>query len=139
MGHSQPEPYTSSSSTEILGVSIATCYVDDFERAYDFYANVLGLVKQFDMGADACYFRFSDSHTGLYLQGGNTPTATTADSVRASFILAVPSAHDLYAKLAAAGVPCVHDAPQDMGGGAYWFQFYDPAGNILEALQQQSS
>jgi len=22
----------------------------------------------------------------------------------------------------------------DMGGEQYWFQFYDPAGNILEAL-----
>jgi hypothetical protein len=28
----------------------------------------------------------------------------------------------------------IHEAPEHMGADKYWFQFRDPAGNILEVL-----
>ena len=39
-----------------------------------------------------------------------------------------------YDELKDAGVTFVHDKPQDLGGGNFWFRFYDPAGNILEIV-----
>ena len=30
--------------------------------------------------------------------------------------------------------PVIQPAPQDMGNGTFWFQFRDPAGNIIEAI-----
>jgi hypothetical protein len=40
----------------------------------------------------------------------------------------------LFARLKAGGTETLADAPKDMGKGYFWFQFRDPAGNILEAI-----
>ena len=56
------------------------------------------------------------------------------DTMRPAFVFSVVSASELYERLKQAGVRFVHDEPMHMGGDNYWFQFYDPAGNIIEAL-----
>jgi predicted enzyme related to lactoylglutathione lyase len=117
----------------IRGVAFAAVYVDDFGRAYAFYSDVLGLEKLYDMGTSACFFSLPDE-TGLYLQGGNTPAAYGVGTMRSAFVFAVESAGATFARLQEAGVRLIHDAPQNMGGDNYWFQFYDPSGNILEVL-----
>ena len=117
----------------IRGLAFASVYVDDFPSAYAFYTEVLGLVKLYDMGTDACFFALPDD-TGLYLQGGNKPAKYAADTMRAAFVFSVDSAGATYARLREVGIQFIHDRPQHMGGDDYWFQFHDPAGNILEAL-----
>ena len=56
------------------------------------------------------------------------------EPVRVAFVFHVESASALHAKLKEAGVKFVHEEPMHMGGDNYWFQFFDPAGNILEAV-----
>ena len=53
---------------------------------------------------------------------------------RPSFVLGVGSARALFDKLRQAEVPIVQSEPMNMGNEQYWFQFSDPAGNILEVL-----
>ena len=116
----------------LTGVAFVSAYVDDFEKGYEFYANVLGLEKQYDMGDHACFFKLGEEH-GLYLQGSNKTTELDPITSRATFTLSVASTSSLFAKLKAANVRTVEDEPMSVGT-MYWFQFYDPAGNLLEAL-----
>jgi catechol 2,3-dioxygenase-like lactoylglutathione lyase family enzyme len=124
---------TTADAAKITGIAFVSVYVDDFESARHFYTDVLGLEKQYEMTADSCFFRLGEE-LGLYLEGKNHGYDIRRDSIRSSFTLAVPSAQAMYRKLKSAGVRMVHDAPMDMGQGDFWFQFYDPAGNILEVL-----
>ncbi len=119
--------------TEIKGVAFISVYTDDFKKTFKFYSEVLGLKKQFDMGDMACFFAVPDD-TGLYLQGGNTHVEFTPETMRTAFVLSVPSASAMWKKLEAEGIKFIHEEPIDMGAGDFWFQFYDPAGNILEIL-----
>jgi predicted enzyme related to lactoylglutathione lyase len=118
---------------KVKGLAFASVYVDDFEKAYRFYAEVLGLEKEYDMGSAACFFKLPDN-TGLYLQGKNKTASYSEDTARAAFVFSVASAAATYERLKGAGVRFIHAEPRHMGGDNYWFQFYDPAGNILEAL-----
>jgi predicted enzyme related to lactoylglutathione lyase len=118
---------------KVKGLAFASVYVDDFERAYDFYSRVLDLEKEYDMGGAACFFKLPDN-TGLYLQGKNKTANYGEDTMRAAFVFSVESAAATYERLKGTGVRLIHTEPKHMGGEQYWFQFYDPAGNILEAL-----
>lgn len=124
---------TSAGNTTLMGIELVTCYVDDYQKAYDFYNGLLGLEKQYDMGEQACYFKLGES-SGLYLEGGNAPASAGAGKVRASFVFGVGSAGAFFNKLKEAGVPTVQEKPMNMGNDQFWFQFSDPAGNLLEAL-----
>jgi predicted enzyme related to lactoylglutathione lyase len=117
----------------VKGLAFGSVYVDDFEKAYSFYAGVLGLEKEYDMGSAACFFKLSDN-TGLYLQGKNKPASYAEDTMRIGFVFSVESASATYERLKSAGVRFIQTEPRHMGGDLYWFQFFDPAGNILEAL-----
>jgi predicted enzyme related to lactoylglutathione lyase len=117
----------------VKGLAFASVYVDDFEKAYRFYADALGLEKQYDMGSAACFFKLPDN-TGLYLQGKNRSASYSEDTMRTAFVFSVESAGATFERLRTAGVRFIHPGPRHMGGEQYWFQFYDPAGNILEAL-----
>lgn len=125
------ESQPSTEATSITGVSLVCVYVEDFPTALAFYQNVLGLQKQDDMGPQACFLRVSDEF-GLYLEGGNAVTDVDVKKTRLSFVLSIPSASAMFEKLQTAGVRIVHPAPIHMGGDNYWFQFCDPAGNVLE-------
>jgi len=124
---------TTPAPSAVTGISFVSVYVADYQPAYVFYADLLGLEKQYDMGGNACFFKLG-GEWGLYLEGGNTAQETTPKSARSSFTLSVPSAGALFGKLRAAGVKMVQTEPMDMSQGDFWFQFHDPAGNIIEAL-----
>lgn len=122
-----------SDKTKISRIAFVAVYVDDYQVAFKFYHEVLGLEKSFDMGDQACFFKLGRDW-GLYLEGGNKRVEFDTKTVRPAFILAVESAGAMYEKLKAAGVKLVQDAPVDMGQNDFWFQFFDPTGNILEIL-----
>ena len=119
---------------DILGVTI---YVDDFASAYDFYAHLLGLERSMEAGENACFFRLNGNEQAIYLEGGHAAREQTADSNALSFMMVVDYAPDAFDRLKEAGVRMVHDAPQDLGDGNYWFRFYDPSGNILEMVSSE--
>jgi predicted enzyme related to lactoylglutathione lyase len=120
-------------ATTITGVSFVSVYVDDFRAAFAFYSELLGLEKQYDMGENACFFKLGQD-LGLYVEGGNTRGELKRDTARATFTFGVPSAGAMFEKLKSAGVKIAQNQPMDMGQGDFWFQFYDPSGNILEVL-----
>ena len=116
-------------------LSFATVYVDDYKKACDFYRNTLGLKKKFDWkNGKECFFRIGEKDWGLYLQAGNKKRKVDSKTTRTSFVLSVKSAFKMHKKLKKSRVKLVQQAPLQMGEGDYWFQFYDPAGNILEVL-----
>lgn len=121
------------SDTRIKGVAFVSVYVDDFETGYKFYNEILGLEKEYDMGKRSCFFKLG-ADSGLYLQGGNKKIDYDEKTMRSAFTLSVSSAQMLFDKLKAAGVKFVQNEPMDMSQGNFWFQFYDPADNILEVL-----
>lgn len=119
--------------SKIAGIGFGSAYVDDYAACFEFYSGVLGLEKLYDMGDQACYFKITEA-TGFYLQGGNKRLDLPQDATRTSITFEVPSAAAMYAKLKEHDVRFVQDAPMDMGGGFFWFQFFDPSGNMLEIL-----
>ncbi len=123
------------SNTELIGVAFISVYVDDFEKAYKFYTDVLGMTKSFDMGSLACFLNYGkEGKEGMYLQGGNDKADFKESSSRPAFVLSVKSANELHAKLLQHNIRMIHDKPMDMGQGDFWFQCYDPCGNIIEFL-----
>src|SRR3954466_10550694 len=93
-------------NSTLTGIELVACYVDDFQKGYDFYSGLLGLEKLYEMGANACYFKLGEN-SGLYLEGGNQPSESGAKRVRASFVFAVGSTGALFDKLKSAGVSIV--------------------------------
>lgn len=121
-------------AARITGMSFVAVYVDDFAKALEFYRDVLALEKTHDAESDACFFAVGANQYGLFLAGGARARATKAEDSHASFVLLVESAGALHQRLKLNGGRIVHDEPVDRGSGDYWFQFHDPAGNLLEAL-----
>ena len=109
-------------------------YVDDIHSAIDFYSRILGLKPYGEPEGNSCFFTVGDNPNGLYLEGGYMRRDLDERSARLSFMLSVNSALNLFERLKAESVRLVHESPKQMGKNAYWFQFYDPAGNILEAV-----
>lgn len=123
----------------ITAIMSANVYVDDFERALRFYGDTLQLKRGMDMGITSCFFWIGDNKHGLFLDGGYKPLCANEDQTRAAFTFKVNSAQDLFARLKEAAAETLTDAPKDMGKGYFWFQFRDPAGNILEAISGPAS
>src|SRR5437870_2532693 len=46
-------------------------YVDDFQAAYRFYADILGLVPAAEFGPQARFFAIGEDQWGLFLEGGH--------------------------------------------------------------------
>ena len=124
----------SAEAAKITGMSFAVVYVDDFAKALEFYADILALEKTHVAEKDACFFAIGPNKYGLFLAGGARARATKPEDSHAGFLLLVESAGALHQRLKLNGVKLVHDEPMDRGEGDYWFQFHDPAGNLLEVL-----
>jgi predicted enzyme related to lactoylglutathione lyase len=118
----------------LTGIMSANVYVDDFDRAVRFYRDVLKLKRGIAMGETSCFFWIGQNEYGLFVDGGYQPRRAADDQARASVTFKCASAHALFERLAQSGLELLSDAPKDMGKGYFWFQFRDPAGNILEAI-----
>lgn len=118
----------------ITALMSANVYVDDFEKAAAFYEQTLGLTRGISMGDQSCFFHIGENPYGLFLDGGYRACRVAEDQSRAAFTFSVESAHALAVKLRAMGAEVLGEGPKDMGKGYFWFQFRDPAGNILEAI-----
>ncbi len=122
--------------TRIRGIDFVSVYAEDYQKAYEFYSEVLGLTKAFDMGSAACFFSLNEN-MGLYLQGGCAHAQYGKETMRCSFTFSVDSASEFFNYLRGKGVKTIHDKPICMGEGMYWFMFFDPSGNILETLGKE--
>lgn len=116
----------------VKSINFASIYVDDYKKAFAFYQKHFGYKVVYDMGENASWGKAGEA--GIYIEGGHKPADFTEKSVRASVVFNVTSASKFFSQLKADGVAVVHAEPRHMGSDDYWFQFRDPAGNILEIL-----
>lgn len=129
-------------ATSILSVGMISIYASDYEVTRNFYTDILGLSDWNPMGDNACYIRFgvmADGNPyGMYIIGGRNPAREYhAMDSRATFALEVESAGKMFVKLQEAGVRLLQDEPMHMGSNWFWFQFLDPAGNVIEILGRE--
>ena len=124
----------SAEAAKISGMSFAVVYVDDYAKALEFYGDILALEKSHDAEKDACFFSVGANKYGLFLAGGARARVTKPEDSHAGFLFLVESAGALFQRLKLNGVRIVQEEPMDRGEGDYWFQFHDPAGNLLEVL-----
>ncbi len=113
---------------ELYGVRI---FVDDLERAFDFYGRVLGLPVAWD-GGDAVGFQ---AGRGVLIVEHEDPAGPEGHLV-GRFLgvsLEVPDIEATHRALAAAGV-AFEAPPQRMAWGGRLAHFRDPAGNVLTLL-----
>jgi predicted enzyme related to lactoylglutathione lyase len=120
-------------NTKIKSIGMGSVYAVDYKASYVFYNGLLGLHDVMPMGDNACYFRLSEQQ-GLYLAGSHKPSAGDYETTRTTFTLDIGSAGAMYEKLNKAGIKIVQTEPVEMGPDMFWFQCYDPSGNIVEFL-----
>jgi predicted enzyme related to lactoylglutathione lyase len=124
---------TAPGTTTVTGIGFVTAFVEDFDQAYRFYTEMLGLKDASPMGTRACYFIFPND-TGMYLIGGKNRCEHQPETVRMTFALEVENAAELFVRLREAGVNPVQDEPMAMNDEVVWFQVVDPAGNMVEIV-----
>jgi predicted enzyme related to lactoylglutathione lyase len=117
--------------SKITGIEMASIYATDFKESFEFYHNFLGLENYNEMGENAAYFTLPDDR-GMYLVGKKERPQNVLKTARTTFAFDVESVFAMFEKLRAAGVETVETEPMDMGQGYFWFQAYDPSGNIIE-------
>lgn len=120
---------------KIQGVGVVTIYADDYDKAVEFYNNFLGFVIKAKVGEKGCWGTIGA--VNIYIEGGNTKTNIQTTSTRSSVALIVASANDTFAEFKKGGVELLHTEPQLVGEEDWWFQFRDPAGNILEIFGEK--
>jgi len=115
---------------KIKEVAVVTIYVDQYEKALNFYTRFLGFEKKADMGANSCWGKAGAIN--MYIEGENKRTDQNEKGTRSSVVLVVDSATETYNEFKSGGVELLSDAPIEMSANEYWFLFKDPSGNILE-------
>ena len=118
-------------NTKINSIGMGSIYVDDFNKAYDFYNGLLGLEGQ--PGENSCFFQLSKEQA-IYVEGKYNPVAKDPKSVRSAVTFRVGSAVSMFSKLKNSGVELIQSEPMKMAENIFWFQCFDPAGNIVEFL-----
>lgn len=119
----------------VTGVCFPVSYVDDYEKALAFYTQVLGLKQSLVLAEDQCFLRVGNVELGLLLAGGHKPHEKKgAQWAQASYVLRAASAPAMMACLREAGAKILQDEPIKTGDCECWFQFFDPAGNLLQIL-----
>ena len=109
-------------------------YATDMARSRQFYTEVLGFRVRADVHPGLCFLASPNGKIDIYLEAGMKPAAVDSKTARLSFFLETDStAAETFARLKAAGVTLLQDAPEEVGDGIFCFQFLDPDGNVLEA------
>ena len=121
-------------STKITGICMCNVYTHDFERAYAFYADLLGLKDdKYKKEKNHYYFQIS-KEAALFIEGGYEENILKDKSSRASFTYDVSSASSMFNKLKNSGAKLIQKEPMKMQENVYWFQCLDPDGNFVEFI-----
>ena len=121
-------------STKITGIYMGNVYTHNFERAYAFYADLLGLKNdKYKKEKNHYYFQINND-AALFIEGGYIMRETKDKESCASFTFNVGSVSAMFKKLKEDGITVVQDEPMKMQENVYWFQCFDPDGNIVEFI-----
>ncbi|MBE2217667.1 MAG: VOC family protein [Ignavibacteria bacterium] len=117
--------------TEITSIKMGSIYVDNFGKAMEFYKDLLGLKGE--PGENSCFFPISPKQA-IYVEGKYKPVKSDSGSVRSAITFEVASTGEMLNKLRSADIKIVQEIPVQMSDELFWFQCFDPAGNIVEFL-----
>jgi len=120
---------------KIQGIGVITIYADNYDKAVEFYSKFLGFVLKAKVGENGCWGTMGA--VNIYIEGGNTKVNIQPTSTRSSVALTVASAEATFKEFKTGGVELIHNEPQLVGEEDWWFQFKDPAGNILEIFGEK--
>jgi predicted enzyme related to lactoylglutathione lyase len=119
--------------TKILSINMASVYAEDYDTCFTFYHDVLGLEGASPTGSKSCYFSIGKNQ-GLYLEGGYEPSEADIKTARTTFTLEVGSAKAMFEKLKKKGIRTIQKEPMKMAENIFWFQCFDPCGNMVEFI-----
>jgi predicted enzyme related to lactoylglutathione lyase len=107
-------------------------FVDDLEKAKEFYGKTLGLEIQDDLSKELGMLILKSS-TCLFTIHGGFPKQAHSDHRKISITLGVENIHQEVSRLKQKGVTLIGDIEETP---VHWFQaFLDPSGNMLEIGQ----
>ena len=114
-------------------IVMGNIYCDDLHTAVEFYRELLQLPEGMHLTDSSCYFPMANS-TGLFIESGYPKKEIAETDARTTFTIKVDSAKKFHTKLVKKKVRVVQMQPMQMSDEIYWFQFFDPAGNLVEIL-----
>jgi len=120
----------------ISGIDYCVCYVDDFDKAKEFYGNLLGLQMSGDHGS-VIFYEIGKNTKGLMICNVQEKSEKQIGmgAPHSAFVFRTGSTRALMKKLKDHGVDVPTPEPFSVGKqDDYYFQFYDPSGNLLEAI-----
>lgn len=119
----------------LLGISsfnVVAVYVDNFDKAFRFYTEVLGFEKKQDMGPGVL-LELKDQ-LSLYLEGGRKPRPENSEGTLPECVLCFSTNEGLKASfenLKEAGVE-IFGEYEEFTPEFHMFRLCDPAGNLIE-------
>ena len=116
----------------VTGFRFNQIYTDQLEPTLAFYEKHFGFKTEFTMKDGSVWGKAGDF--GLWIGGGYDRAPQGERQTRTSIMYSVKSSHAFFRQLKADQVETLQAAPLQMDETTYWFQFRDPAGNILECL-----
>ena len=118
----------------MAGFCVIGIYVDDIDKAVEFYCEKLGF-KELQRYNDDCIVRLENDGPTVVLEKVENPNMSTYPNY-AQVILGIET-NDIEAKakeLRERGVEFLQDSPQPFVAGLF-MNMKDPAGNVLDLLQ----
>jgi catechol 2,3-dioxygenase-like lactoylglutathione lyase family enzyme len=108
-------------------------YVDDMDRALDFYCGKLGFTVRHKY--DDCLIHLENDGPSLILETTDKPAnAEYPGTSQVALGIETKNVEETAKKLRDLGADVIHDAPQKFPAGTF-MAVRDPAGNLIELLQ----
>jgi catechol 2,3-dioxygenase-like lactoylglutathione lyase family enzyme len=119
---------------ELTSFSVIGIYVDDIDKAVDFYCKKLGF-EEVSRYNDDCIVQLKNDGPTVILEKTEKPSpAKYPKDSQVVLCIAIDDIEETSAKLKALGVEFLQDKPQEFVAGLFMVM-KDPAGNTLELLQ----
>jgi len=107
-------------------------YSHDLNESINFYEKYFGFEIEKDLGQLAVYG--NAGNINLWIIGGFKYCSNQDDTSHTSVMYYVEDIFDLFKQFKLDDVLTVQKEPIKMPNGMYWFQAFDPSGNIIELV-----
>ncbi len=117
----------------LVNVCVIGVYVDDMDKALDFYCNMLGFKVKHKY--DDCLVHLENEGPSLILETTEKPVnAKYPGTSQVALGIETKNVKETAEKLRAIGADVIHNAPRKFPAGIF-MAVRDPAGNLIELLQ----